>query len=139
LAPLLSFAEPVAADPAIIGATSWLHAASIWDGGVAVQDDPSTEAGGRLSAVSNSSSAVDGSEDKKVAVAGSEDKKAATRKGSTQGKSQVKKTTKRYSYANYAKKPQRRVTNRTKAPAFDPLRVVQQARYHIKRAIRRIF
>lgn len=140
LAPLLSFAEPVAADPAIIGATSWLHAASIWDGGVAVQDDLSTEkAGGRLSAVSNSSSAVDGSEDKKVAVAGSEDKKAAMRKGSTRGKSQVKKTTKRYSYANYAKKPQRRVTNRTKAPAFDPLRVVQQARYHIKRAIRRIF
>ena len=139
LAPLLSFAEPVAADPAIIGSKNWLHAASIWDGGVPGQDDPSTgKAAGRLSAVSNSS-AVGGSEDKKVAVAGSEDKKAAMRKGSTRGTSQVKKTTKRYSYANYVKKPQRRVTSRTKTPAFDPLRVVRQARYHIKRAILRIF
>ena len=120
LAPLLSFAEPVAADPAIIGSKNWLHAASIWDGGVPGQDDPSTgKAAGRLWAASNSS-AVGGSEDKKVAVAGSEDKKAAMPKGSTRGTSQVKKTTKRYSYANYVKKPQRRVTSRTKTPAFDP-------------------
>ena len=34
LAPRLSFAETVAADPGIIGAKSWVHADSIWDGGV---------------------------------------------------------------------------------------------------------
>ena len=140
LAPLLSFAEPVAADPGIIGAKSWLHAASIWDGALAVQDDPSSgKEGGRLSAASDSASAVAGSEDKKVAVAASENKKAAVRKGSTRGKSHVKKTTKRYAYGNYAKKPQRRVTSRTRDQAFDPLRVVQQARYHIRRVIHRIF
>jgi hypothetical protein len=61
------------------------------------------------------------------------------RKGTTRAKSQVKKTSKRYSYANYAKKPQQRVTSRTKDQGFNPLRVVQQARYHIKRVIRQIF
>jgi hypothetical protein len=128
----LSFAETVAADPSIIGAKSWLHAGSIWDGGVAVQDDPSSGKGGDRSSAalaSNSSSAVAGSEEKKVAL-----KKAPVR-----NKSQVKKTTKRYSYANYAKKPQRRVTSRARDQGFDPLRVVRQARYHIKRAIRKIF
>ena len=142
LAPLLSFAEPVAADPGIVGAKSWLHAASIWDGALAVQDDPSSGKGeGRLSAASASdpSSAVGGSEDQKVAVAASENKKAAVRKGSTRDKSQVKRTSKRYSYANYAKKPQRRVASRARDQGFNPLRVVQRARYHIKRAIRRIF
>ena len=140
LAPLLSFAEPVAADPGIIGAKSWLHAASIWDGALAVQDDPSSgKEGGRLSAASDSASAVAGSEDKKVAVAASENKKAAVRKGSTRDKSHVKKTTKRYAYGNYAKKPQRRVTSRKRDQGFDPLRVVRQARYHIRRVIHRIF
>ena len=142
LAPRLSFAEPVAADPGIIGAKSWLHAASIWDGAVAVQDDPSSGKGGsQLSAASESdpSSAVTASEDKKVAVAASGGKKAAMRKGSTRDKSQVKKTTKRYAYGNYAKKTQRRVTSRERDRGFNPLRVVQQARYHIRRVIGQIF
>ena len=142
LAPLLSFAEPVAADPGIVGAKSWLHAASIWDGAVAVQDDPSSGKGeGRSSAAvaSNSSSAVGGSKDKKVAVAASENKKTAVRKGSTRDKSQVKKPTRRYAYANYPKKPQRRVTTTTRDQGFNPLRVVQRARYHIRRVIHRIF
>ena len=152
LAPLLSFAEPVAADPGIIGAKSWLHAASIWDGAVAVQDDLSSgKGGGRLSAASESDpssavgrsegkeAAVGRSEDKKVTVVAREGKKAAMRKGSTRDKSQVKKTTKRYAYANYVKKPQRRVASRERHQAFNPLRVVQQARYHIKRVIRKIF
>ena len=134
LAPLLSFAEPVAADPGIIGAKSWLHADSIWDAGVTVQDDL---AGGRAAALGLG--AVKGTEDKKVTVARSEDKKLAARKGSTRAKSQVKKTSKRYSYANYAKQPRRRVTTRSRDQGFNPLQVVRQARYHIKRAIRRIF
>ena len=140
LAPLLSFAEPVAADPGIVGAKSWLHAASIWDGAVAVQDNPSSEKeGGRLSAASDPSSAVAATDDKKVAVAASGNKKAAVRKAPARDKSPVKKTTKRYAYGNYAKKPQRRVTSRERHQAFNPLRVVQQARYHIKRVIGQIF
>jgi serine/threonine protein kinase len=140
LAPLLSFAEPVAADPGIIGAKSWSHSASIWDGAFAAQDDPSSAEGeGRLSAASDSASAVGASEDKKVAVAASEGKKIAVRKAPARHKSQVKKTTKRYSYANYAKKSQRRVTSRERQQAFNPLRVVRQARYHIKRVIGQIF
>jgi serine/threonine protein kinase len=152
LAPILSFAEPLAADPGIIGAKSWLHAASIWDGGSAVQEEASSgKQAGRSSAdlASDQPSAVKGTEDKKVAVARGEnkkvavargeDRKAAMRKGTTRAKSQVKKTSKRYSYANYAKKPQPRVTSRTKDQGFNPLRVVQQARYHIKRVIRQIF
>jgi hypothetical protein len=117
-----------------------LHAASIWDGGVAVQDDLSSgEEASRSSAglASEQPSAVKGTENKKVAVAAREEKKAAVRKGSTRGKSQIKKPSKRYAYGNYAKK--RRVTSRSRDQGFDPLRVVQQARYHIKRAIRRIF
>jgi serine/threonine protein kinase len=132
LAPRLSFAETVAADPSIIGAKSWLHADSIWDGGTAATEDSwsEKEVRGSVAAVASNSSS---------AVGGSEDKKAALRKAPVRNKSQVKKTTKRYSYANYAKKPQRRVTSRARDQGFDPLRVVQQARYHIKRAIRKIF
>ena len=142
LAPLLSFAEPVAADPGRIGAKSWLHAASIWDGAGAVQDDPSSEKEeSRLSAArpSESASAVGRSEDKKVAVAASGNKKATVRKAPARHKSQVKRTTKRYAYGNYAKKPQRRVIIRERDSGFNPLRVVQRARYRIKRAIGEIF
>jgi serine/threonine protein kinase len=132
LASRLSFAETVAADPSIIGAKSWLHADSIWDGGVAVRDNSSSdkEVRGSVAAVASNSPS---------AVGGSEEKKPALRKAPVRYKSQVKKTTKRYSYANYAKKPQRRVTSRARDQGFDPLRVVQQARYHIKRVIRKIF
>ena len=114
LAPLLSFAEPVAADSGIIGAKSWLHAASIWDGAVGGdQGDSSSGKGDRLSAALPSESSS--------AVVASEDKKAAVRKAPARNKSQVKKTTKRYSYANYAKRSQRRVTSRTRDQAFNPL------------------
>jgi hypothetical protein len=130
LAPRLSFAETVAADPSIIGAKSWLHADSIWDGGVAVRSSSDKEVRGSVAAVASNSPS---------AVGGSEEKKPALRKAPVRYKSQVKKTTKRYSYANYAKKPQRRVTSRARDQGFDPLRVVQQARYHIKRVIRKIF
>jgi serine/threonine protein kinase len=142
LAPLLSFAEPLAADPAIIGAKSWLHANSIWDGELAVTDNSwsDKEEGGSVAGEgSNSPPAVAGSKDKKVAVASSKEKKAAVRKPPARNKSQVRKTTKRYSYANYANKPQKRVTIRSKDQGFNPLHLVQQARYHIKRAIRKIF
>ena len=129
--PRLSFAETVAADPGIIGAKSWLHADSIWDGGTAVKDDSwSGKEGGQFSAALAS--------DYPSAVAGSEDKKAAVRKAPVGDKSQVKKTTKRYSYASYAKKPQRRVTSRARDEGFNPLKVVQRARYHIRRVIRKI-
>ena len=129
--PRLSFAEAVAADPGIIGAKSWLHADSIWDGGTAVKDDSwSGKEGGQFSAALAS--------DYPSAVAGSEDKKAAVRKAPVGDKSQVKKTTKRYSYASHAKKPQRRVTSRARDEGFNPLKVVQRARYHIRRVIRKI-
>ena len=106
--------EAVAADPGIIGAKSWLHADSIWDGGIAVKDDSwSGKEGGRFSAALAS--------DYPSAVAGSEDKKAAVRKAPVRNKSQVKKTTKRYSYANYAKKPQRRVTSRARDRGIQPV------------------
>ena len=128
LAPRLSFGETVAADPGVIGATSWAHASSIWDGGVVAKDDSlSGKAGDRSSASGES-----------LAVAGSEGKKAAVRKAPVRNKSQVKKTTKRYAYGNYAKKPQRRVTSRARDQGFDPLRVVRQAREQIRRVIRRI-
>lgn len=129
--PRLSFAEAVAADPGIIGAKSWLHADSIWDGGTAVKDDSwSGKERGQFSAALAS--------DYPSAVAGSEDKKAAVRKAPVGDKSQVKKTTKRHSYASYAKKPQRRVTSRARDEGFNPLKVVQRARYHIRRVIRKI-
>ena len=103
----------------MIGATSWAHADSIWDGGVVAKDDSlSGKAGGDRSSASG----------KSLAVAGSEGKKATLRKAPVRNKSQVKKTTKRYAYANYAKKPQRRVTSRARDQGFDPLRVVRQAR-----------
>jgi hypothetical protein len=131
LAPRLSFAEPVAADPGIIGAKSWLHADSIWDRAVAVKDDPwSGKGAGQFSAALAS--------DYSFAGGASEDKKAETRKGSTRGKDKVKKTTKRYAYASYAKKPQRRATSRARDREFSPLKIVQQAREHIRRVIRRI-
>ena len=126
LAPLLSFCRTSGGRSRHSRCKSWLHAASIWDGAVAVQDDPSSGKGeGRSSAAvaSNSSSAVGGSKDKKVAVAANENKKAAVRKGSTRDKSQVKKPTRRYAYANYPKKPQRRVTTKTRDQGFNPLRV----------------
>jgi serine/threonine protein kinase len=126
LAPLLSFAEPVSADPGVIGAKSWAHADSIWEGAAAT------------ALASDYPSSVAADEDQKVAVAAGEDNKPAVRKAPIRGKSQVKKTSKRYGYANYAKK-QRRVTRRSKAQTFDPLRMVQQARQQIKSAIRRIF
>ena len=134
-APLLSFAEPVSADPGVIGAKSWAHADSIWDGEAATalaSDYPSS-----VAADEDNKVAVAANEDKKVAVAASEDKKAAVRKAPVRSKSQVKKTSNGYSYANYAK-TQRRVS-RSRDQGFDPLRIVQQARYHIKRAIRKIF
>ena len=142
LAPLLSFAEPVAADPGIVGAKSWLHAASIWDGPVALEDDSSSEDGvDRSSAAvaSNAPSTVRERDRKKVAVTGSHGKKAAVRKASSRGKNEVKKTPKRYAYANYAKRPQRRVTTTTRNQGFNPLRVVQRARYHIRRVIHQVF
>ncbi len=127
----MSSAEAVAADPGIIGAKSWLHADSIWDGGTAVKDDSrSGKEGGQFSAALAS--------DYPSAVAGSEDKKAAVRKAPVGDKSQVKKTTKRYSYASHVKKPQRRVTSRARDEGFNPLKVVQRARYHIRRVIREI-
>ena len=129
--PRLSFAEAVAADPGIIGAKSWLHADSISDGGTAAKDDSwSGKEGGQFSAALAS--------DYPSAVAGSQDKKAAVRKAPVGNKSQVKKNTKRYSYASYAKKPQRRVTSRARDERFNPLKVVQRARYHIRRVIRKI-
>jgi serine/threonine protein kinase len=132
LADRLSFAEPLAADPAIIGAASWLHAESIWDGAVAAEDDSwSEKEGGQVPAALTSGSAV--------AVAGGEGKKVAVRKAPVRDKHKVKKTTKRYSYASYAKKPQRRVTSRARDQGFNPLRVVQQARDNIRRVIRKIF
>ncbi len=140
-APRLSFAEPLAADPGIIGAKSWLHAESIWDGGAAAKDDFwSGQGGDRFSTAlaSDYSSAVDGSEGKKVAVAASEGKKVAMRKGSIRDKNEVKKTTKRYAYASYAKKPQRRVTSRDRDRGFSPLKIVQRAREQIRRVIRKI-
>jgi serine/threonine protein kinase len=142
LAPLLSFAEPVTEDPAIIGATSWLHADSIWDGEVPVEEDSwsDEEEDGSVAAVaSNSPAAVAASKAKKVAGVSSAPKKTALKKAPTRSKSQIKKTTKRYSYANYAKQPQRRVTTRSRDQAFDPLQIVRQARNHLKRAIRKIF
>jgi serine/threonine protein kinase len=140
-APRLSFAEPMAADPGIIDAKSWLHAESIWDGADAAKDDPwSGQGGDRFSTAlaSDYSPAVGGSEDKKVAVAASEGKKAAVRKASIRGKKEVKKTSKRYAYANYSKNPQRRVTSRDRDRGFNPLEVVQRAREQIRRVIRRI-
>ena len=129
LAPRLSFGETVAADPGMIGATSWAHADSIWDRGLVAKDDSlSGKAGGDRSSASGES----------LTVAGSEGKKATLRKAPVRNKSQVKKTTKRYAYANYAKKPQRRVTSRARDQGFDPLRVVRQAREKIRRVIRRI-
>jgi serine/threonine protein kinase len=139
--PRLSFAEPLVADPGIIDAKSWLHADSIWDGADAVKDDSwSGQGGDRVSTAlaPDYPVAIAGSEDKKVAVAANEDKKAAVRKGSVRGKNQVKKATKRYAYASYAKKPQRRVTSRTRDQGFNPLRVVRQARDHIRRVILKI-
>jgi serine/threonine protein kinase len=140
-APRLSFAEPLAADPGIIDAKTWLHADSIRDGADAVKDDPwSGQGGDRFSTAlaSDYSSAVGGSEGKKVAVAASEGKKTAVRKGSIRGKKEVKKTPKRYVYASYAKKPQRRVTSRDRDRGFSPLEIVQRAREQIRRVIRRI-
>ena len=131
LARRLSFAETVAADPGIIGAKSWLHADSISDGETAVKDDSwSDKEGGQFSAALAS--------DYPFAVAGSEDKKAAVRKVPVADKRQVKKSTKRHSYASYAKKPQRRVRSRARDEGFNPLKVVQRARYHIRRVIRKI-
>jgi serine/threonine protein kinase len=141
LAPRLSFAEPVAAAPGIIGAESWLHADSIWDGADTIRDDSWNGKGeDRFSAAlaSDYSPAVGGSEGKKVAVAASAGKKAAVRKASIRGKKEVKKTSKRYAYANYSKKPQRRVTSRDRDRGFNPFEMVQRAREQIRRVIRRI-
>ena len=130
LAPRLSFGETVAADPSLIGAKSWAHADSIWDGGLVAKDNSLSEkAGGDRSSASG---------EFPLAVGGSEGKKATLRKAPVRNKSQVKKTTKRYAYANYAKKPQRRVTSRAREHGFDPLRVVRQARDQLRRVIRRI-
>jgi serine/threonine protein kinase len=129
LARHLSFAETVAADPGIIGAKSWLHADSIWDGGVAVKDDSwSGKEGGPFSAAF--------ARDYPFGVSGSESKEAGKSKGSIQDKDKLKKTTKRYVST---KKPQRRVTSRKRDRGFNPLNLVQQAREHIRRAIDRIF
>ena len=129
LAPRLSFGETVAADPGMIGAKSWPTRTAYGMEGSSLRTIPGAgkqeETGLRHRVES-------------LTVAGSEGKKATMRKAPVRNKSQVKKTTKRYAYANYAKKPQRRVTSRARDQGFDPLRVVRQAREKIRRVIRRI-
>ena len=132
LARSLSFAETVAADPGIVGAKSWLHAESIWDGGIAVKDDSwGGKEGGWFSAAL--------APDYPFGVGGSESKKAGVSKGSIRDKDKLKKTTKRYVSANYAKKPQRRLPSRTRDQDFSPMNLVQEARRYVRRVIDRIF
>jgi hypothetical protein len=97
---------------------------------VAQDDSLSAKRGARSSpaVASNSRSAAGKKVEKKVAV----------RKGSTPRKSEVKKAPKRYAYANYPQQ-RRRVITRTRDQGFNPMRMVQRARYHIKRAIHQIF
>jgi hypothetical protein len=127
LAPRLSFAESLPADPGIVGAKRWLHGDSVWDGGVA--DSWSGKGEGRFSVALAS--------DYSFAFVETEEKKAAMRKGSVRAKSEVKKTTKRSAYSKYARKSSRRVSSRAKE-GFNPLSVVQRAREHIRRVMRRI-
>jgi serine/threonine protein kinase len=132
LARSLSFAETVAADPGIVGAKSWLHAESIWDGGIAVKDDSwGGKEGGWFSAAL--------APDYPFGVGGSESKNAGVSKGSIRDKDKLKKTTKRYVSANYAKKPHRRLPSRTRDQGFSPMNLVQEARRYLRRVIDRIF